>query len=135
MAASDQIALCCAGVLGLLGVIHMYWAFSGHRGNRIVIPQKGPDASSGPWFRPSRIGTIAVALALLAAAAVVFTAVSVTGNLLLAALFGLRAIGDFRRVGFCKSVRSTPFARWDTWLYSPLSLLLSIGCLASIGKS
>ena len=25
-----------------------------------------------------------------------------------------------------KTVRSTPFAHWDTWLYSPLSLLLAL---------
>jgi hypothetical protein len=44
-------------------------------------------------------------------------------------VFVLRAIGEFRLVGFFKSVRGTPFAHWDTWLYSPLSLLIGLGAL------
>lgn len=44
--------------------------------------------------------------------------------------FGLRAIGDFRYVGFSKRVREGLFARRDTWLYSPLCVLISLLALA-----
>lgn len=47
----------------------------------------------------------------------------------LGAVFVLRSIGDFRLVGFFKSVRGTGFAAWDTRLYSPLCLLLGLGAL------
>jgi hypothetical protein len=45
-------------------------------------------------------------------------------------MFLLRAIGDFRTVGFWKSITDTPFAHWDTRLYSPLCL--GIAALAAI---
>jgi hypothetical protein len=41
-------------------------------------------------------------------------------------LFFLRAIGEFRYVGFFKSVTATTFAHWDTWAFSPLCLFISI---------
>ena len=52
---------------------------------------------------------------------------------LIAAVFALRAIGDFRYVGFFKRVRGSKFARLDTLAYSPLctALALLIGIAAS----
>jgi hypothetical protein len=41
------------------------------------------------------------------------------------AVFLLRAIGDFRYVGFFKRVHKTAFARNDSLIYSPLCLLLA----------
>ena len=38
-----------------------------------------------------------------------------------------RAIGEFKYVGFFKRVRGSRFARLDTWIYSPLCLLLALG--------
>ena len=45
----------------------------------------------------------------------------------LSLVFCVRAVGDFRFVGFFKRVRGTPFAIWDTRLFSPLYLLLAAG--------
>jgi len=47
-------------------------------------------------------------------------------------VFALRAIGDFRHVGFFKRVRGCRFARLDTLAYSPLctALALLIGIAA-----
>jgi catechol 2,3-dioxygenase-like lactoylglutathione lyase family enzyme len=44
-------------------------------------------------------------------------------------VFLLRAVGDFRLVGFFKRVRGTPFARWDTRLFSPLCVALGLASL------
>ncbi len=52
---------------------------------------------------------------------------SATG--VIGALFVLRAIGEFRLVGFFKRVRGTAFARWDTALFSPLSLAIGLAAL------
>jgi hypothetical protein len=49
---------------------------------------------------------------------------------LLAALFLLRSVGEFRLVGFFKRVRGTDFAWWDTRLYSPLCLAMGVAFLA-----
>ena len=41
-------------------------------------------------------------------------------------IFFLRAIGDFRYVGFFKKIKHTTFGQLDTKYYSPLCLLISI---------
>jgi hypothetical protein len=45
---------------------------------------------------------------------------------LIAAAFALRAIGDFRYVGFFKRIRGSRFARLDTFAYSPLCAFLAL---------
>ena len=49
-----------------------------------------------------------------------------SGTWVISLLFLLRTIGDFRYVGFFKSVTDTNFARWDTILFSPLCLFIGI---------
>jgi hypothetical protein len=41
-------------------------------------------------------------------------------------LFFIRAIGDFKLIGLFKRIHDTGFAWWDTRVYSPLCLLISI---------
>jgi len=41
-------------------------------------------------------------------------------------IFLLRAIGEFRYVGFFKKIKTTPFGQRDTKYYSPLCLLIGI---------
>ena len=41
-------------------------------------------------------------------------------------VFLLRAFGNLRTFGFFKTVTGTPFAQWDTGLYSPLCLLIAL---------
>jgi hypothetical protein len=48
------------------------------------------------------------------------------GAWLIAAVFALRAIGDFRYVGFFKRIRDSRFARLDTLAYSPLCACLAL---------
>ena len=43
-----------------------------------------------------------------------------------AAVLAARAIGDRRSVGFMKRSRDSAFARRDTYLYSPLCVLLAV---------
>ena len=43
----------------------------------------------------------------------------------LAAIFVLRALGDFQYVGFSKRIRGTQFAHWDDRIFSPLCLLIA----------
>ena len=46
-----------------------------------------------------------------------------------AAGFALRAIGEFKYVGFFKSVKGPGFAWYDTRIYSPLCVLLCLICV------
>ena len=85
--------------------------------------QRSPQVDGKPAFKPTRAATVAVGLVLLATSAIVLLQVQllIAGA---AAVLVLRAIGDFRLVGFFKRVRGSRFARLDTLLYSPLCLAL-----------
>ena len=126
--------LALSGVLGLLSALHVYWAVGGRWGIAAAIPTDG----GRPLFSPSPAATWAVAAALAIAAIVplvrgglvavpVTPRVSAWASAVLAGVFFVRAVGDFRLVGFFKRGRGTAFAVRDTWLYSPLCLLLALG--------
>ena len=133
-----MIALTTTAVLTLLALLHVYWGFGGRSGWLAALPE----VDGEPAFVPSALASFAVA-ACLAAAALVAAA---TGGLLslgwppspflrwacyaVAAVFALRAVGDFRWVGFSKRLRGTRFSRLDDLLYSPLCLLLASGLFA-----
>ncbi|WP_439892602.1 DUF3995 domain-containing protein [Ralstonia sp. 25C] len=130
--------IACA-VLTFLGSTHLYWAVGGTAGKQAAVPSVG----GAPLFRPSVIGTALVAVILLAMAAWVAAAsgnlatpvphgVLRVGALLLAVIFALRAVGDFRYVGFFKRVRGSVFAQRDTWVYSPLCVVLAALIAASV---
>ncbi len=125
-----------AGVLFALGLLHVYWAGGGGWGTDVTIPKQGGQ----PLFRPRPAGTLLVAILLLSAGLVVSGRAGlwgiafprwpfVVGTWALAAVFVGRAVGDFRWFGLFKRMRGTAFARWDTWLFVPLCLLLGLGCL------
>lgn len=108
-----------ASIFALLGLLHFYWAVRGVSGNSAAIPE----VEGTPVFRPSRAATAAVGMVLLGTAAIVLMQVKLLVAGAAVVLF-LRAIGDFRLVGFFKRVRGSRFARLDTLLYSPLCLAL-----------
>jgi len=119
---------------GFLAALHVFWAFGGTWGAGAAVAE----IDGRPRFVPSRGATLAVAGALIGAAVVVLARAELILGLVprwvsqwaagvLGAVFLLRALGDFRLIGFFKSVRGTRFAVRDTWLYSPLCLLLGLG--------
>jgi hypothetical protein len=141
---AQLLAAPIAVVFMLLGLLHVYWAMGGTIGSDAAVPQRPADGapSAGPVmvraFTPSRGGTLLVATALLGVAALlalrtgllaapishpaVRLAVAAVAVVMLA-----RAVGDFRLVGFFKTVKGTTFARRDTLLYSPLCVVLGVG--------
>ena len=125
---TDMLAIATAAVFALLAGLHFYWAAFGTGKNSAAIPE----VNGAPAFKPSKAATAAVGMALLGVAAIVLLDVK---PLLAcaAAVLVLRAIGDFRLVGFFKRVRGSKFARMDTLLYSPLCLALgaALAALAS----
>ncbi len=114
-----MLAWITAAVFACLGLLHFYWALRGVPGNSAAIPE----INGVPAFKPSKAATAAVGVVLLGTATIVLMDVKVllAGA---AAVLILRAIGDFRLVGFFKRVRDSRFARLDTLLYSPLCLAL-----------
>jgi Protein of unknown function (DUF3995) len=125
-----------AVILGVLALLHTYWGIVGVSGRSIALPE----IDGKPTFMPSRLACFSVASALALAALLVLwrgglvsapvsMAVTTVGTIGVGVVFVLRAIGDFRLVGFFKRVRGTPFATWDTRLFSPLSLALGLSSL------
>lgn len=123
-------------ILLLLSGLHVYWAFGGRWGFEAAIPV----VEGRPLFRPGPIAALVVA-ALLALAAVL-----VAGRLLwhssswawaffwgscgVSTVFFVRAVGDFRLLGFFKRVRGTRFAELDSRVFSPLCLAIALLTLA-----
>nr|WP_086425014.1 DUF3995 domain-containing protein [Nitrospira cf. moscoviensis SBR1015] len=128
------IAWLLIAVFAGLSLIHVYWLFGGRVGQLAAIPE----LDGKPIFEPSAVATLVVAIGLALCAVVIAGTAGVLALPLsqtvlawltraLAVVFLLRAIGDFRLVGFFKRIRDTRFARLDTAVYSPLCLALAIG--------
>ena len=131
-----MIPLLLAATFGLLSLLHAYWACGGAWGKGVAVPERNGRAA----FKPSRLATTLVAIglancAVLVAALADWLALPLSLGVLrvlgqvVAGLFLVRAIGDFRLVGFFKRVRGTRFADFDTSFYSPLCLALALGVL------
>ncbi len=129
------LAASVGGVFILIGLIHLYWLLGGRRGFEIVLPFK-PETRQ-PLFRPGKSEMAAVILVFWLFAAMLMMygkLVPAVGpqwlpsasSWLIASVLLLRAIGEFRMLGFFKRIRSTAFGRMDTWLYSPLCLALGV---------
>ena len=129
----DRFAAGVTLVVLSLAAVHVYWAVRGV-GTTAGIPSR---ADGTPVFRPGRVATFAVALALGLAATLVagraqFLDVGLpplllrVGTWVVAVAFAARTVGEFRYVGLFKRVRGTPFARWDSWLFTPLCAAIAI---------
>ncbi len=127
--------------LGCVVVFHLYWAAGGRLGADTVIPRRSAAQGGDALFHPSPLGTLTAALFLvgvIALGVVVHRGSDITlpwawARVLLAVcgvVFVLRAIGEFRYIGFFKRVKDSPFAYWDTRLFSPFVLLVGLACLA-----
>jgi hypothetical protein len=123
------------GVLGSIFVglclLHVYWALGGRLGRGAAVPS----VAGKPLFTPSPLGTLLVAAGLLIAALVIAGTVGWLGKAVptrvfrllahaISVVFIVRAIGDFRYVGFFRGASDSVFAYWDLRLYSPLCLFI-----------
>jgi hypothetical protein len=129
-----MLAIVISATFGGLGLWHFAMALAPFPRESTAVPY----VNGRPLFLPSATATAAVGVGLfLCALLIVSTAGVVAMGLpsrVLSALCAalalgllLRAVGDFRYVGFFKSVRGSSFATMDTWCYSPTCLALSIG--------
>jgi hypothetical protein len=123
-------------ILLLAAAVHVYWAAGGKAGKAAAVPTTEGRAV----ITPSPRGTMMVAAGLCVLAAAVALRIGLLrlpgltddtilvriAAWLIAAVFALRAIGDFRYVGFFKRVRDSKFARLDTLAYSPLCAVLAV---------
>lgn len=125
------LSVSVAFIMGIASLIHFYWALGGKTG----LQDAGPTLEGDTAFTPGRFITFIVAclIMLLALLALLlhwsWQPVQILvpyAGCLVATVLVIRAVGDFRYVGFFKKVYNSRFARLDTRVFSPLILLLGI---------
>ncbi len=128
-------------IFSVLGGFHFYWFFGGNWGLEKVIPSIDDKANS---LEIPQLATLIVALGLVSFGliylikAAFFTApipnwIIDYSYWIIPSIFILRAIGEFKYVGFFKKVKHTEFAKADSKLFSPLCLAIGmIGLLIQL---
>ncbi len=131
------LGISLAGIFTFLSLLHFYWGFTGITPGANVIPS---DRDDKLLFRPSRFDCVVVGLGLAVFATLVLiksewvhlTLLSRITDIavwVIAGLFLLRAIGDFKYVGITKKIKTTAFARMDNRYYIPLCLFIALMAL------
>ena len=118
----------------LLSALHFYWAMGGTLWYEEVLPTNSKGTSR---LNPSTAASLIIAIGLLLLAFItagnqgVFDTCTKRkyfqyGALAIAIIFSLRAIGDFKFIGFFKTVKTTKFGINDTLIFSPLCLIIAL---------
>lgn len=136
-----MIAVILCLILAYAAVFHFYWGLGGKLGIGVSLPQleNGQSAFEHTAMGACLVGLVLAGLIVIVLAFSGFLALPISlsylhnGIGLFAVLFTMRALSWSKYVGFFKAIRSTRFAKYDSWLYSPLSLLLGVG-LALLAK-
>jgi len=118
-------------IMLITSALHFYWAFGGNYG----LMSAGPSLEGGKDFIPNGWLIFVVACLLLGLAIlsiqlysplkqlqgyIHYIGYSVSISLI------IRAIGDFKYIGFFKKIKNSNFASLDSKYFSPLILLLGI---------
>jgi len=129
-----SLTLINSSILLVLSVIHFYWALGGRWGFDKALPT---NMEGKRVLKPNKMesGIVGLGLFLFSFYFLIYGSI-VSFELphwlmtyviwAITVIFLLRAIGDFKYVGFFKKIRNTEFGRLDTNFYSPLCLFLSI---------
>ena len=120
-----------------IAILHFYWGLGG----KWKINEAVPATQSGKKvLRPGPLACFVVAIGLMSFAIFVLIRANIlviflphwiwaSGPWIIAAIFILRAIGDFKYIGFFKKIKQTPFGKNDSKFYSPLCLIIGILCV------
>ena len=118
----------------VLAVIHFYWALGGQWGFESTLPSNEQGIKV---LDPKTIDKIIVGSILLLLGILYLFSLTLLKNKILILIrniglwtipivFMIRAIGDFKYVGFFKQIKGTAFANLDTTFYSPLCLIIGL---------
>ena len=121
-------------IFSVLGGFHFYWFFGGIWGLEKVIPTKKDESStlSIPKIATLIVGIVLVLFGLIYLMKSGVTIVQVPnwvinyGYWFIPSIFILRAIGEFKYVGFFKTIKNTEFAKADSKIFSPLCIGIGI---------
>ena len=127
----DVLAIFISITLTFLAVLHFYWAIFGIKNPENVVPAVG---SQQKVKTPGKLAAAFVGVVLLGFALVFLNKVILYFDfpwlryvaLGIGFIFLIRALGDFKYVGFFKTSKDSKFSALDTRYYSPLCLLMGI---------
>ncbi|MFZ1749890.1 MAG: DUF3995 domain-containing protein [Saprospiraceae bacterium] len=135
------LSIILATIFGLLGFIHFYWSFGKTWGLDITIPTT---LSGDRVLRPKKLDCALVGLGLslcslfyLKLSGLIDFEISSTSikvvSWIIPVIFILRAIGDFKYVGYFKKIKNTSFGIADSKIFTPLCLIIgAIGIIIQI---
>lgn len=116
----------------ILGFVHFNWMFGGKWGLDKALPTKeNGERILNPGKTDS--GIVGIGLLMFGAFYLLKSELIVInipdwivkfGSWIIPTIFILRAIGDFKYVGFFKKIKKTTFGKRDTKLFSPLCLII-----------
>lgn len=117
----------------MLSLLHFHWVFGGKWGLDTALPTT---KSGEKTMNPKKAGTAVVGTVLLLFSIYFFVKTNTSfpmapllsnyGGWTIIVIFFLRAIGDFKYIGFFKKIKNTPFGKMDTKYFSPLCLFIAI---------
>ncbi len=118
----------------ILAGIHFNWVLGGAWGFEAALPT---NAEGKRVLNPKKLDSFIVGLGLLSFGLFFLIKTGLVsiglpkwllnyGTLIIAAIFLLRAIGDFKYIGFFKKIKNTKFAKADNNYFSPLCLFLAV---------
>ena len=121
-------------ILIVLGMIHLNWVIGGKFGYVESLPTK---ENGERVLNPKKIDSAIIGIGLIAFGIFYMIESGLIeynlpewiikyGSWIIPIIFLLRAVGEFKYVGFFKSVRKTEFGKLDTKLFSPLCLTIGI---------
>jgi hypothetical protein len=117
-----------------LGLIHFNWVVGGKFGFAESLPTK---ESGERVLNPKKIDSAIVGIGLTAFGIFYVLKsglfeynlpewIMKYGSWIIPIIFLLRAIGEFKYIGFFKSIKKTDFGKLDTKFFSPLCLIIGI---------
>lgn len=126
-----------------LGMIHFNWVIGGKFGFSESLPTK---ENGERVLNPKKIDSAIVGIGLTIFGIFYLVKSELIeyrlpdwiidyGSWIIPIIFLLRAVGEFKYVGFFKSIKKTDFGKLDTKLFSPLCLIIGIvGILIHLTK-
>ncbi len=132
------LGVAASATLAGVAALHLFWAVRGASSLGAAVPE----VNGAPAFRPTRVHSVAVAVALTTGAGLMLSALGAplgipmilarVGCGAMGLVLAARTVGDLRLVGLFKN-RSRPsrFATWDDRLYTPLCAALSVSSLVA----
>ncbi len=121
-------------LLIILSLIHFNWFIGGKFGLKASLPT---NENGEKVLKPTKMDSAIVGAGLLLFSLFYLskidlvgfqfpTWITTLGNIIIPLIFILRAIGDFKYVGFFKKIKTTYFAKMDSKLFSPLCLTIGM---------